>query len=245
MKLQHSPFFADSCIVDHCDQQTVEWFAARCGVLTASKASCLVTPKGKLVTGKGRQTYLNEIIGERIARTVIVEGWSSSHTARGNELEPKAREWYYDQTKVDAKEFGFIYADETKRAGCSPDGIAEDIGVEIKCRSRKHHVGWLVSHQIPPADYCQMQFSMWVTGLAYWHYVNYTSEQTLKSDLVSLTRDENMMDAFSEATEAAYIDIEEAVAKLSIGDVLAWPPEAGSVTVQMPMIDELDMEGLE
>ena len=45
----------------HMAQGSVEWHAARMGVVTASEADCLVTPKWKVKEGAGPGTY--ETIG--------------------------------------------------------------------------------------------------------------------------------------------------------------------------------------
>ena len=72
-------------------QQTPEWFAARCGVPSASNFDKIVTTKGE--PSKQAQKYLWQLAGERVTGKQE-ESFTSGHMQRGIELEAEARQFY-------------------------------------------------------------------------------------------------------------------------------------------------------
>ena len=67
-------------------QRTEEWFAARCGKVTASRMKNIIA---KSDTAAYRN-YQAEIISERLSGR-SAESYSSREMQRGTDLEPKAR----------------------------------------------------------------------------------------------------------------------------------------------------------
>ena len=58
-----------------CDQGTTEWFAARCGLVTASEVDALVTPKFAIRKGAGVDSYVCKKVAEKLL------GWSADMLA--------------------------------------------------------------------------------------------------------------------------------------------------------------------
>ncbi|WP_349430945.1 YqaJ viral recombinase family protein [Serratia symbiotica] len=69
------------------EQQSPEWFAARCGKVTASRLADVMA-RTKSGYSASRQNYMAELICQRLTGT-REEGYSNSAMRRGNELEPE------------------------------------------------------------------------------------------------------------------------------------------------------------
>jgi hypothetical protein len=155
-----------------CPQGSTEWALARAGVVTASDADALVSPKWEVRKGQGVRTYLHEKLAGRVM------GWEGdgggTHAMdQGRVMETMARPWYSFQFGVDIKEVGFCLSDDGK-IGCSPDGlIGEDSGIEIKCPTSPKHLQHLLGQKVPDEYLAQVHFSMYVTGRPSWVFVSY------------------------------------------------------------------------
>ena len=113
-------------------------------------------------------------MGELLAEWALGEQWDTgignSHwVLRGIELEPQARLWY-EMAYSEVEEVGFIWRDESRMAGCSPDGLVGDEGMlELKCPSPAQHVLYLsCPGQLARKYYWQVQGQLWASGQRAW-----------------------------------------------------------------------------
>lgn len=157
-------------IID-CDQNTPEWMAARCGVITASNFACL------LMKGKGggpsetRRKYLYDLAGERLTGQTA-EGWGGNkHTERGHAMEPDARNLYAFQTDNDPKQIGFM---KRGNVGASPDSLVADDGLlEIKTKLPRLQLEVLEAGEVPTEHLAQLQGQLLVSGREWVDFVSY------------------------------------------------------------------------
>ncbi len=157
-------------IILDVEQGSSEWFKARCGIPTASCFDKIITPGGK--ASSQHITYSNKLVAEYIMKESInIE--QNEWMQRGTELEPEARNYYQFITDVDVKEVGLIYKNKDKLISCSPDGLADDRGLEIKCPAPHTHIEYLLNDKLPTKYIPQVQGSMWVTGLKQWDFLSY------------------------------------------------------------------------
>ena len=150
-------------------QRTEEWFAARCGKVTASRMKDIIA---KSDTAAYRN-YQAEIISERLSGR-SAESYSSREMQRGTELEPKARAVYLLETGSDVSETGLIPHPHIANSGASPDGLVDSDGLlEIKCPNTATHIDFLL-HRQPKREYIlQMQWQMACTGRLWCDFVSY------------------------------------------------------------------------
>ena len=150
-------------------QRTEEWFAARCGKVTASRMKDIIA---KSDTAAYRN-YQAEIISERLSGRPA-ESYSSREMQRGTELEPKARAVYILETGSDVSETGLIPHPHIANSGASPDGLVDSDGLlEIKCPNTATHIDFLL-HRQPKREYIlQMQWQMACTGRLWCDFVSY------------------------------------------------------------------------
>lgn len=172
-------------VIIECEQRSDEWHQARLGVVTASNSHRILTPTGK--ASEQAEAYMCELLAEKLTGKTT-ETFESEWMARGKEVEDEARDWYEFHTDRTVRQVGFIYKDESRLVGCSPDGLCEGRGLEVKCPKAGTHVGYMYRPEVPTKYRPQPQFSMWVTGLEEWEWLSYHPD--LDSVIIPVRRDE-------------------------------------------------------
>jgi len=156
-------------------QGTEEWFAIRCGKVTASRiADVLATIKSG--ESAARRNYRTQLVCERLTGKVE-ESFTNSHMERGTALEPYAREAYELQTGSIVEQVGFIDHPTIKMAGASPDGLVGSNGsIEIKVPTPANHIEYLLGKE-PPSKYKpQMTWQMLCAQREWVDFVSYCPE---------------------------------------------------------------------
>jgi hypothetical protein len=174
-------------IHDLLEQGTDEWLDVRRGKFTASIASKLLTPTGKVsVQYKGE---MGRIIAETLNLQPPEPHMETYWMARGSELEEEARDWFTVDTGHEVSEVGFIESD-SNLVGVSPDGLIyefdyDDYGnledefkipLELKVPKPSTHISWLLNGVLPPAHIQQVHFSMAVTGAPFAYFMSYNPD---------------------------------------------------------------------
>ena len=149
-----------------CEQGSPEWFKARLGIPTASEFSA-VKAKGE---GKTRRTYMMKLIGE-ILTGESMENFSNSHTERGKEMEPDARNLYAFRMDVEPVQVGFV---RNGRKGASPDSLIGTSGMcEIKTKLPHLQAEVLLADKLPSEHVAQCQGNLWVAEREWIDFVSY------------------------------------------------------------------------
>lgn len=176
-------------IIDDIEQGTPEWLALRAGIPTASCFSQIVTTKGVASTSQAK--YILKLVAEYLVGPQ--DGYSNANMDRGNEVEPEARDYYTFKTGNKVEQVALIYKDEQKLVSCSPDGLVEghERGVEIKCPMASTQVKRLLDDKLPTEYICQVQGSMFVTGLKKWDFLSYFPG--MPSLLIEVERDDDFI----------------------------------------------------
>ncbi len=189
------------------EQRSPEWFRARLGVITASKAS-------DFLAGESTDTYKN-YIAEKAAEQLTGE--------LPEEINAKALQWGRDHesssyaafefiTGLTVEQVPFIYRDLTGSFGCSPDGICSDgAGLELKCPwSSREFIKFVRDNMPKKEEVKQIQFCMWVSGADSWYVAKYDPRFKSKQlHVVKFERDEKMMREFDQRAEIALRDLQE------------------------------------
>ena len=174
-----------------CVQGTPEWFAARCGIPSASNFDKIVTSAG--APSKQAEKYMYQLAAERVTGRTE-ESYSNAAMERGKETEAEARDLYEIITDERVDSVGICFKDEDKLVGASPDGLVGDEGsIEIKCPLSHTHVGYLINGGLPSEYFQQVQGQLYVTGRKWVDFISYFPG--LKPLIVRVTRDEKFMKA--------------------------------------------------
>ena len=145
------------------EQRTEEWFAARCGKVTASRVADIIA-KTKTGYSASRENYLAQLVCERMT-SKPAESYSNSAMQWGTDQEPFARAAYEAAKDVLVEEVGFAIHPTIKDAGASPDGLVGEFGlVEIKCPNTATHIQTLLDQKVPEKYIVQMQWQMACTS---------------------------------------------------------------------------------
>lgn len=143
------------------EQRTPEWYAARCGKVTASRIVDIVTRLKGGGYSAARAKYMESIIAERMTGRPQDMRRLPSLDARAD-MEPDARVAYTFYTGREVEIVGFIQHPSIELSGSSPDGLVETDGMmEIKALDPATHIRLLSGDVSVMIDYLpQMQFGM-------------------------------------------------------------------------------------
>ncbi len=153
-------------VFNDIEQGSVEWFAARAGIPTASRFATVMA-KGE---GKTRAEYMRKLAGEIITGE-LAEGFTTPHMERGKLMEDEARETYAFINSVEPYQVGFIRSGDK---GASPDSlIGSDGGLEIKTALPHIQIDRLERDRLPPEHKAQVQGNLWISEREWWDFVSY------------------------------------------------------------------------
>lgn len=153
-------------------QGSPEWFAVRCGKVTASRVADVIA-KTKTGYGASRANYAAELIAERLTQSTA-PGFTNAAMQWGTDQEPHARAAYSFLHNVDVEEIAFVDHPEIAMSGASPDGLVGLDGlVEFKCPNTATHLDTLLSETVPGKYITQMQWQMACTGRAYCDFASF------------------------------------------------------------------------
>ena len=159
-------------IILDIEQGTDEWLKARSAIPTASMFSSIITSTGKASTSS--KTYMNQLLAEHIAGGPVDAWEGNKFTSIGTEREPESRALYSLITDNDVNEVGFVFKDDKKLVGCSPDGLVGDNGlVEFKNPKASTLIGYKLANKIPAGYIPQIQGQLWVTGRDWCEFMAY------------------------------------------------------------------------
>lgn len=211
-------------MTEHLEQGTAEWKDARCGKVTASRISDVLTkPRKGQKESAVRANYRAHLICELLTGRPVQDEFQTWDMKRGTELEPTARVEYELKRGVMVQTVGFVQHPRIASAGCSPDGLIGADGLaQFKCPKTATHLGWLMAGIVPVEHRPQMQFEMSCTGRQWSDFVSYEPNlpDHLQLFIVRLKRD-----------EAAIAEIENEVVRFlaEISDIIGKLPESGEI----------------
>ena len=121
---------------------------------------------------------------------------------------------------MDVEVPAFIYKDEGKRFGISPDGliVGKKIGLELKCPfTTKVFVEFATCDKIKKEYIEQCQYSMWCTDYEGWYFANYDPRMKSKNlHHVLIERDPVFMKKYDLAAEKFVEDMDVMLKKLDM-----------------------------
>lgn len=154
------------------EQGSPEWFAARCGKVTASRVADVVATT-KSGYSASRANYAAQLIAERLTG-IIAESYTNGAMQWGTDTEPEARDAYCFYHNATVEQVGFLPHPNIDMAGASPDGFVGAEGlVEIKCPNTATHIDTLLGKNVPGKYVTQIQFQLACTGRAWCDFVSY------------------------------------------------------------------------
>lgn len=197
------------------EQGSPEWFAARCGRVTASRVADVIA-KTKSGPSALRTNYLAELVAERLTGNVA-PSFTNDAMRWGTEQEPVARQAYEFREEVEVQQVGFVIHPTIEQSGASPDGLVMSSGlVEIKCPNTATHIDTLLSQTIPAKYTTQMQWQMACTGRAWCDFVSFDPRMPADMQLFvcRLRRDQDLIIDLEREVSAFLSELDDKVSRL-------------------------------
>lgn len=177
------------------EQGSDEWHQLRLGKVTASRVSDVMA---KIKTGESasRKNYRAELVVQRLTG-LPSESFTNAAMEWGTATEPMARIAYEIAKEVLVEQVGFIEHPTIAMFGCSPDGLAHDGMIEIKCPNSATHIEYLTDNKAPAKYINQMQCQMAVTGRKWCDFVSFDPRlpEDLQLFVVRVERDQKYIDS--------------------------------------------------
>jgi putative phage-type endonuclease len=196
-------------------QGSPEWFAERCGKVTASRVADVVAKIAKGYAAS-RANYAAELIVERLTQSKT-PGYTNAAMQHGIDTEPQARAAYEFYSDVTVEQVGFIPHPSIAMAGASPDGLVGTDGlVEIKCPSTATHIETLLGSVIAGNYLKQMQWQMACTGRLWCDFVSFDPRmpESMSIFIKRVPRDASLIAELEREVSQFLSEIEATIAKL-------------------------------
>lgn len=196
-------------------QGSPEWFAIRCGKVTASKMADM-TAKTKSGWGASRGNYMAQLIVERLTGKPV-ETYSNAAMQWGTETEPQARAAYCFMHDAEVVEVGFVAHPTIADSGASPDGLIGDDGmIEIKCPNTATHIETLLGEAVEGKYIKQMQWQMACTGRKWCDFASFDPRlpAELQLKVIRVNRDDGLIAELEKETVSFLAELTEKLAKL-------------------------------
>lgn len=179
-------------------QRSEQWYALRCGILTASEMDLIITPKTlKYASNDKERKHLYELTAQRITN-YVEPSYIGEDMIRGMEDEILARE-LYSKKYAPVQQCGFITNDKWGfTLGMSPDGLVGEDGL-IECKSRKQalQVQTIIGDEMPDDFRIQVQTALLITERKWVDFISYSGGLPMFTKRVY--KDAEVQDAILEA----------------------------------------------
>lgn len=202
--------------VIEAEQRSPEWFMARLGRLTGSRAADMLATI-KSGEAAARRDLRVQLVCERLTQTLQEDAFVNAAMQRGIDMEPAAFAAYEALTGSVAQRTGFL-AHDTLAIGCSLDGHVGDFEglLEVKCPKSATHLGYLRGGVVPAAYVPQIAHNLFVSGAKWADFLSYDDRfpGSLQTFLVRVERDESAIEAYAAKALAFLAEVDAEVAAL-------------------------------
>ena len=190
------------------------WWAARLGKVTASRVADVIA-KTKTGYGAGRANYAADLVVERLTGQKA-SSFTNAAMEWGTEQEPYAKAAYAAKTGILVEEVGFIDHPTVAMSGASPDGLAEEGLVEIKCANTATHLEYIFDGKPPQKYVTQMQWQMACAGKPWCDFVSYDPRlpERLQLLVVRVPRDDDYIKMLEQEVTTFLQELDDKLNKL-------------------------------
>lgn len=151
-------------VIVNTEQRSPDWFAARIGRVTGSRAAAVWSKTAKGARTADWQKYMDSLLAETLTMLSDDDVYVTREMQRGIDLEPTARAAVATAIGCEIRETGFL-AHNHMRIGSSLDGDIDDFRavVELKCPKTTTHIGYLEANELPDTYMGQLLHNLYVS----------------------------------------------------------------------------------
>ena len=201
-------------------QGSPEWFAARCGKISASRLGDIMRK-----TKWGESTYKAkvrlELAIERITGKSVSSVVMNQAMRDGVDREPDARTLFEAVTGKEVALCGSFDHPTIVNTSASPDGLlrGENAVLEIKCPTHATHAKNLMSETMPKNYIYQVMWQIACTESDYAYFASYHPDYPpeLRLKWVKVEKDDSVIKSLEEEVRAFDISIEDLIIKIQNG----------------------------
>ena len=194
------------------------WFAARCGMITASRLGDIMRK-----TKWGESTYKAKVRLELAIERITGKSASSvvmNQAMRdGQEREPDARKLFEAVTGKEVAEVGSFDHPTIVNTSASPDGLirGENACLELKAPTHATHAKNLMSNVMPKNYEYQVQWQIACTESDFAYFASYHPDfpKELRLKWVKVEKDDSIIKSLEEAVRQFDIEIEDLIIKIT------------------------------
>lgn len=199
-------------------QRSPEWFAARLGRLTGSRANdMLAMHKDGKTRGAGRRNLTTQLVLERVTGKSHESSYQSRAMEQGIEREADAVALYEALTGRIIQRSGFL-AHLDFAAGCSLDGYLGDYEriIEVKSPIPATHLEYLRTGKVPKEYADQVLHNLWVSGAIACDWLSYNPDfpEPLQTKMVEIRREPIMILAYEKEVRVFLAEVADGVAEI-------------------------------
>lgn len=199
-----------------CEQGSPEWFAARLGKVTSSRAKAATMAPSTKTYQRAKAEMVVELTTGLAARSVV----SAYALDEGMRLEPDALAAYEARTGNAVRRIGFLTRASQPRCGYSPDGTISREGlIELKCPFAANHMLY-TTQGIPNTYMPQLLHALWFTGADWIDFVSFNPDFPPAQQIAihRLLPPADLIAAYEAKVSAFLADVESAI---SLGQAAA------------------------
>ena len=198
------------------EQGSPEWFAIRCGKVTASRVADVVA-KTKTGWGASRANYMAELIAERLTGTTA-PSYSNPAMVWGTEKEPDARAAYEFRTDTTVELAAFVIHPKLLMSGASPDGLVGKDGlIEIKCPNTATHLETLLGQSVAGKYDTQIQWQLACTDRKWCDFVSFDPRmpESMRLFVSRVQRDDQTIGELEKMVSDFLVEVDKRVSDLN------------------------------
>ena len=196
-------------------QGSAEWLQSRAGRVTASRIGDVMA---KIKTGEAaaRKDYKAQIVAEILTGRPQESSFTNEAMQWGTATEPAARTAYEAISGTLVDTVGLVLHPAIDRAAASPDGLAGDGLLEIKCPKTATHLQYLLAGVAPAQYQLQMLWQMACTERAWCDFVSFDPRlpEDLQLLIVRFERDDKRIAEIETEVRLFLSEVDETIAKL-------------------------------
>lgn len=198
-------------IIIDCIQGDETWDKVRLGIPTVSNYGKILTSTGEI--SDSRDEYMIQLACEAVSGRKE-ESYQSYRMKQGNKNEAESRQVYaMNHEGLDVYQVGFVYKDERRMTGGSPDAlVGSDGGFETKDAKFSVHYKRLKKRKMETGHLPQVQGYMWTCEREWWDWQSYCSG--LPELCIRIYRDEAWISRLEEEIERFCYELASMIRRL-------------------------------